>query len=34
VNFIGIEMDEGYLEQAIERTREALPPPAKRLRAR
>jgi len=34
VSFIGIEMDEGYLQQAIERTREALPAPVKRARAR
>ena len=27
LNFIGIEMDEGYLDQAIERTRAALTPP-------
>ena len=34
VSFIGIEMDEGYLQQAIERTRDALPAPVKRARAR
>ena len=33
VSFIGIEMDEGYLEQAIERTRAVLSPRA-RVRAR
>jgi len=36
INFSGIEMDEGYLEQAIERTRTALAPapPAKRRATR
>ena len=34
VNFIGIEMDEGYLEQAIDRTRAALPPAGFTARAR
>jgi site-specific DNA-methyltransferase (adenine-specific) len=34
VSFIGIEMDEGYLEEAIERTRAALPPAATNARAR
>ena len=28
VNFIGVEMDGDYLEQAIDRTRAALPPAA------
>jgi site-specific DNA-methyltransferase (adenine-specific) len=27
VNFAGIEMDEGYLNEAVERTRAALAPP-------
>jgi site-specific DNA-methyltransferase (adenine-specific) len=34
LSFIGIEMDEGYMQQAIGRTREALPAPARRARAR
>jgi site-specific DNA-methyltransferase (adenine-specific) len=35
ISFIGIEMDEGYLQQAIERTRAALAPaPRARARAR
>ena len=29
LNFIGIEMDEGYLNEAVERTRAALEPPAR-----
>ena len=29
LSFIGIEMDEGYLTEAIERTRAALEPPAR-----
>jgi site-specific DNA-methyltransferase (adenine-specific) len=33
LNFIGIEMDEGYLSEAIERTRAALDPPAPIVRA-
>jgi len=33
LNFIGIEMDEGYLSEAIERTRAALDPPAPIARA-
>jgi site-specific DNA-methyltransferase (adenine-specific) len=28
LNFIGIEMDEGYLNEAVERTRAALAQPA------
>jgi site-specific DNA-methyltransferase (adenine-specific) len=28
VNFIGVEMDQDYLEQAIDRTRAAVPPAA------
>jgi site-specific DNA-methyltransferase (adenine-specific) len=34
VSFIGIEMDQGYLEQAVERARTALPSPVSRARAR
>lgn len=30
LSFVGIEMDEGYLQQAIERTRAALPSPRRR----
>jgi len=35
LNLVGIEIDEGYLEQAVARTREAIPPAvARRARAR
>jgi len=34
LSFVGIEMDEDYLNQAAERARAALPPPATRARAR
>ncbi len=34
LSFVGIEMDEDYLNQATERARAALPPPATRARAR
>jgi site-specific DNA-methyltransferase (adenine-specific) len=34
VSFIGIEMDQGYLDEAVERTRAALPPSLGRARAR
>ena len=34
VNFLGIEMDEGYLGQAVERTKAALPAAVSRARAR